>query len=207
MTAPASPSVGRKGKIGVLIEDHFDPSEFRDFNRFFPTKEYEVVYLTHLWGQPALHYGSNPEDNVVKERVTVTTEVQGLDLAGYRGIIAIGAYATDRLRYQEKVAKGQKNTAPAVVFLRRVMASPHLRVGTICHGLWLWCADPDLIRGRRVTCAHNIVCDVEHAGAEVVYVGDGTAEVVVDGNLITAKHPGVNERFMQTFVEEMEKSA
>src|SRR5262249_422407 len=205
MTAPGSG--GRKGKIGVLIEDHFDPSEYRDFNRFFPSKGYEVVYLTHLWGQPALHFGSNPEDNVVKERVTVTTEVQNIDLSRYRGIIAIGAYATDRLRYQEKVARGKKNTAPAVVFLHRVMASPHLKAGTICHGLWLWCADSDLIRGRRVTCAHNIVCDVENAGGLVVYEGDGTADVVVDGNLITAKHPGVNEAFMQRFVEELEKSA
>jgi protease I len=206
MTSPATPPSGRKGKIGVLIEDHFDPSEYRDFNRFFPTKGYEVVYLTHLWGQPALHFGSNPEDNVVKERVTVTTEVRDLDLSDYRGIVAIGAYATDRLRYQEKVAKGQKNNAPAVVFLRRVMATPRLKVGTICHGLWLWCADSDLIRGRRVTCAHIIVSDVENAGGVVVYEGDGTADIVVDGNLITAKHPGVNERFMATFVAELEKA-
>lgn len=204
MTAPAT---GTKGKIGVLIEDHFDPFEFRDFNRYFPTRGYEVVYLSHLWGQPALHFGSNPEDNVVKERVTVTTEVRGLDLTGYRGILAIGAYAMDRLRYQEKVAKGQKNTAPAIEFLRRVMATPGLKAGTICHGLWLWCADSDLIRGRRVTCAHNILCDVENAGGVVVYEGDGTAEVVVDGNFITAKHPGVNQKFMEVFVAEIEKSA
>jgi putative intracellular protease/amidase len=205
VTTPTHTSTGRKGKIGILIEDHFDPFEFRDFNRFFPARGYEVVYLSHLWGQSALHFGSNPEDNVVKERVTVTTEVQDLDLREYRGILAIGAYAMDRLRYQEKVAPGRKNQAPAVVLLRRVMADPSRKVGTICHGLWLWCADSDLLRGRRVTCAHNIVCDVENAGAEVVYDGDGTADVVVDGNLITAKHPGVNERFMQTFVEEMEK--
>jgi len=206
MTTPAPSASGRKGKIGILIEDHFDPFEFRDFNRYFPQQGYEVVYLSHLWGQPALHFGSNPEDNVVKERVTVTTEVRDLDLKGYRGIIAIGAYAMDRLRYQEKVVKGRKNQAPAVVLLRRVMADPSLKAGTICHGLWLWCADSDLLRGRRVTCAHNIVCDVENAGALVVYDGDGTAEVVIDGNLITAKHPAANERFMQTFVEEIEKS-
>jgi len=93
MTTPAAPA-GPNGKIGILIEEHFDPFEFRDFNRYFPSQGYEVVYLTHLWGQPALHFGSNPEENVVKERVTVTTEVRDLDLSGYRGIIAIGAYAT-----------------------------------------------------------------------------------------------------------------
>src|SRR5262245_8302209 len=197
----------RKGKIGVLIEDHFDPFEFRDFNRYFPAKGYEVVYLSHLWNQPALHFGSNPEDNVVKEKVTVTTEINGLDLTDYRGVIVIGAYASDRLRYQEKVKPGQKNNAPAVAFLRRASQARHLKLGTICHGLWLWCADPDLIRGRKVTCAHNILGDVENAGGLVVYEGDGTADVVIDGNLITAKHPGVNEKFMEKFVDEIEKSA
>lgn len=194
-----------KGKIGVLIEDHFDPFEFRDFNRYFPERGYEVVYLTHLWNQPALTFGSNAEENVVRERVTVTTEVNGLDLAGYKGVVVIGAYASDRLRYQEKVAPGKKNDAPAVAFLRRVMASPGLKAGTICHGLWLWCADRELLQGRKVTCSHNIVCDVENAGAEVVYSGDGTADVVVDGDFVTAKHPGVNQQFMETFVAEIEK--
>ena len=194
-----------KGKIGVLIEDHFDPFEFRDFNRYFPTQGYEVVYLSHLWNQPALHFGSNPEDHIVKEKVTVTTEINNLDLSDYVGILQIGAYCSDRLRYQEKVKKGQKNNSPAVTFLRRATATPHLKLGTICHGLWLWCADPDLLRGRTVTCSHNILGDVENAGANVVYEGDGTADVVVDGNLITAKHPGVNQKFMEVFVQELEK--
>ncbi len=201
---PTKPA-NSKGKIGVLIEDHFDPFEFRDFNEYFPSKGYEVVYLTHLWGQPALHFGSNPEDNVVSERVTVTTEVDGLDLSDYVGVVAIGAYAMDRLRYQVTVKKGQKNNSPGVSFLRRVMADPRLKAGTICHGLWLWCADPDLLKGRKVTCAHNLVGDVSNAGADIVYEGDGTADVVVDGNLITAKHPGVNRAFMETFVAELEK--
>jgi protease I len=39
---------------------------------------------------------------------------------------------------------------------------------------WLFCADPDLIKNRQVTCAHNIICDVENAGAEVIYTGDST---------------------------------
>jgi protease I len=196
-----------KGKIGVLIEDHFDPDEYREFNQFFPEKGYEVVYLSHLWGQPKLVFGSNPEDHVVKEKVTVSTEVNELDLSDYVGVIAIGAYATDRMRYQVKVAKGQKNNSPAVNFLRRATAAKHLKLGTICHGLWLWCADRDLIKGRKVTCAHNIVSDVENAGGEVVYEGDGTADLVIDGSLITAKHPAVNRKFMETFVAEIEKAA
>jgi putative intracellular protease/amidase/ketosteroid isomerase-like protein len=189
--------------IGVLIEDHFDQTEFRLFNEWFPRHGYAVEYLTHLWGADSQTYGGNPDDGVVEEHVTVTTEVDDVDPADYAGIILIGAYAMDRLRYQVEIAgPRQPNTAPAVEFLRRAVAAG-VKIGTICHSLWLFCADPALLAGRRVTCAHNIVCDVENAGAEVVYDGRSTADIVVDGNLVTARHPEVTERFMQRFVDEI----
>jgi protease I len=194
-----------KGKIGVLIEDHFDLTEFRRFNEYFPQRGYQVEYISHLWGQPALRFSSNPENDAIDEHVTVTTEINNVDPADYKGIICIGAYAMDRLRYQTTLQKGQRNQAPAVAFLRKAMHTEGLRLGTICHGLWLFCADRELLRDRKVTCAHNIVCDVENAGAEVVYAGDGTADLVIDGNLITGKHPAVVDAFMDAFVDEIEK--
>ena len=194
-----------KGKIGVLIEEHFDQTEYRLFNDYFPKQGYEVEYISHLWGNPSLTFGSNPDNGYVEEHITVITEVNAIDPADYAGIIVIGAYASDRLRYQVSVKKGQKNQAPAVVFLRKAMATPGVKLGAICHSLWLFCADRDLLQGRQVTCAHNIVCDVENAGAEIVYENDETTALVVDGNLITAKHPGVTEQFMETFIQEIEQ--
>jgi putative intracellular protease/amidase len=194
-----------KGKIGVLIEEHFDPTEYRMFNQYFPQHGYEVEYISHLWGNKELRFGSNPDNDEVEEHVIVTTEVSDIDPSDYKGIIAIGAYAMDRLRYQVSVKKGQKNQAPAVAFLRKAMKAEGLKIGTICHSLWLFCADPDLIKDRKVTCAHNIICDVENAGGDVIYDGDMTADLVIDGNLITGKHPGVVDQFMKTFVEEIEK--
>jgi protease I len=194
-----------KGKIGVLIEEHFDATEFRRFNEYFPEQGYEVEYISHLWGQPELRFGSNPENDQIEEHVTVSTEVSDVDPADYKGIICIGAYAMDRLRYEPAVKKGEKNQAPAVAFLSEAMALNGPRIGTICHGLWLFCADPDMIKGRKVTCAHNIVCDAQNAGADLVYDEDGTADLVIDGNLITGKHPEVVEEFMQAFVKEMDK--
>jgi putative intracellular protease/amidase len=193
-----------KGKIAVLIEEHFDPTEFRRFNEYFPTQGYEVEYVSHLWDQPSLTFGSNAENDKVEEHVTVTVEVNNIKPEDYKGILLIGAYATDRLRYQATVKKGQKNMAPAVVFLRDAMEK-EVPVGTICHSLWLLCADRDMLKDRKVTCAHNIICDVENAGAEVIYDGDGTAELVIDGNLISGKHPGMVDMFMKVFVEEIEK--
>lgn len=197
--------VENKGKIGVLIEEHFDQTEYRLFNDYFPKQGYEVEYISHLWGNPSLTFGSNPDNGYIEEHVTVTTEVNDIDPANYAGIIVIGAYASDRLRYQVSVKKGQKNQAPAVVFLRKAMATSGVKLGAICHSLWLFCADRDLLQGRQVTCAHNIVCDVENAGAEIVYDGDETTALVVDDNLITAKHPGVTEQFMATFIQEIEQ--
>jgi protease I len=194
-----------KGKIGVLIEEHFDQTEFRKFNSYFPEQGYEVEYISHLWGNEALRFGANPDNGQVEEHVVVTTEVANLDPEDYKGIIAIGAYAMDRLRYQPSVRKGQKNQAPAVVFLRKAVEAKGVKLGAICHSLWLFCADPDLIRGRRVTCAHNIICDVENAGGEVAYEGETTADVVVDGDLITGKHPDSVDRFMEVFIREIEK--
>jgi protease I len=194
-----------KGKIAVLIEEHFDATEYRRFNEYFPSQGYEVEYISHLWGNQSIRFGSNPENDTIEEHVTVTTEVEDVQPDDYQGIICIGAYAMDRLRYQVKVTKGQKNNAPAVVFLRQAIANQDVKLGAICHSLWLFCADPDLIQNRQVTCAHNIICDVENAGAEVIYDGDATKELVIDGNLITGKHPGMVNLFMEVFVQEMEK--
>jgi protease I len=197
----------RTGKIGVLIEDHFDQTEFRRFNDYFPKQGYEVEYLSHLWGNKELRFGSNPDNGVVEEHVTVTREIEDLDPAEYKGIICIGAYAMDRLRYEVSPKKGQKNQAPAVVFLRKALQAKDVKIGTICHSMWLFCADPDLLKGRKVTCAHNIACDVTNAGGEVVFGDEGTADLVVDGNVISGKHPAVVDRFMETFVREIEAAA
>jgi putative intracellular protease/amidase len=196
-----------KGKIGVLIEEHFDPTEFRKFNEYFPQQGYQVEYISHLWGQPQLRFGSNPENDIVEEHVTVTTEVNNIKPADYKGIICIGAYAMDRLRYQANPKKGQPNQAPAVAFIRTAMQTEGVKIGTICHSLWLLCADPALLQGRKVTCAHNLICDVEGAGGEVIFDGDQTADLVIDGDLISGKHPGMVDKFMEMFVAEIEKGS
>ena len=197
-------TVGR-GKIAVLIEEHFDQTEYRMFNEFFPERGYTLEYLSHLWGNPSITFGGNPDDGVITDHVTVTEEVAAHTEDEYKGVICIGAYAMDRLRYQEQISgPRQRNTAPAVEFIRAAMRADGVKVGTICHSLWLLCADRDLISGRRVTCAHNIVCDVENAGAEVVYEGNSTARIVVDGDLITARHPEVTQEFTTRFASEIE---
>ncbi|TWU59821.1 General stress protein 18 [Rubripirellula tenax] len=193
-----------KPKIGVLIEEHFDPSEFRRFNQYFPEQGFQVEYLSHLWGNDSLTFTSNPTDGVVEESVIVHTEVANVSPQDYAAILLIGGYAMDRLRYQAEAVPGQPNQAPAVEFLRKCVDTKDLKIGTICHSLWLFCADRQLLEGRKVTCAHNVICDIENAGGLVQYDGSQTQELVIDGNLISGKHPGMVDHFMETIVQEIE---
>ncbi|GAB2470644.1 DJ-1/PfpI family protein [Xylanimonas ulmi] len=189
-------------RVGVLIESHYDETEFNLFNEHFAVDGYEVEYLSYLWGQDALTFEGNDHTS----EVVVTTCVTTVDPGDYDAIVLIGGYAMDRLRYQVEVAPGAANTAPAVEFLRaaiRLMDAGRLKVGTICHSLWLLCADSALLTGRRVTCAHNVVCDVENAGGVIAYDGAQTTDIVIDGGLITAKHPGVTELFIETLKREL----
>lgn len=195
-----------KGKIGVLIEEHFDGSEYQRFNTYFTEHGYEVIYLSHLWGNESLRFGSNPENDTIQFHVNVTQEINDAVLEEYKGIILIGAYAMDRLRYEEHPIAGEPSQAPALKFLRKALKIQGLKIGTICHSLWLFCADRKLLEGRKVTCAHNIICDVQNAGGIVQFKGHETASVVVDGDLISGKHPGVLDEFLQIFMDEIESN-
>jgi len=186
-------------KILVLIEEHYDETEFNVFNKFYPANSVDVDYASYLWGNEAIEFEGNDKTSKVKVDLCVSK----LNLEDYKGLILIGGYAMDRLRYQP-VLNESRNMAPAVEFLRKAvqrMDAGQLAIGTICHSLWLFCADPDLIKGRRVTCAHNIVCDVENAGAQLVIANGEAVDVHADGLLITGKHPGSVEAFDELFLQ------
>ena len=53
MVTPADHAIpadtpGGRGRIGVLIEAHFDETEFHRFNEVFPAPGYELVYCASL---------------------------------------------------------------------------------------------------------------------------------------------------------------
>ena len=198
-----SQNIANKGKIAVLIEEHFDETEFRKFNELFPANGYEVEYISHLWNQKQATYRSND----LSEEVTVKVELNEVKPTDYEGIMLIGAYAMDRLRYELDPRPGQPNKAPAVEFLRKAvkaMDANQLKIGTVCHSLWLFCAAPELLKNRQVTCAHNLIQDVQNAGGIVMFGEDGTKTFHVDGNLITGKHPNSVSEFINVFIEEMQ---
>jgi len=186
-------------KILVLIEEHYDENEFNAFNTYFPDHNINVEYASYLWGNGSLEFNGNDKTSKVNVSLCVST----INLADYKGLILIGGYAMDRLRYQPKIT-GSKNTAPAIELLRQAvlrMDAGKIAIGTICHSLWLFCADPSLLTGRKVTCAHNIVNDVQNAGGDIILVNGETAETHADGLLITGRHPGVIDAFNDLFLK------
>lgn len=186
-------------KVLVLTEEHYDETEFNVFNSFFPANEVAVEYASYLWGNSSLEFEGNDKTSKVKVEICVSQ----VNLDDYKGLILIGGYAMDRLRYQPTLS-GSRNTAPAVELLRDAvqrMDAGRLAIGTICHSLWLFCADPALLKGRQVTCAHNIVCDVENAGGQLVVTNGETVETHADGLLITGRHPGAVDAFNDLFLK------
>lgn len=116
----------------------------------------------------------------------------------------------DRLRYEANPKRGQPNQSPAVQFLRKINAVPQLVIGVICHSLWLYCAAPDILKGRKVTCAHIVMYDVMHARGDVQYKsnGIGTASpTFVDdprpgvAKLVSGHHPEVVDQFVAKYLE------
>jgi putative intracellular protease/amidase len=187
------------GKVLVLIEEHYDETEFNIFNTFYPEKNINIEYASYLWGNESLTFEGNDKTS----KVEVSLCVSKVKLTDYKGLILIGGYAMDRLRYQASVGT-DRNQAPAVELLREAVAlmdQGKIAIGTICHSLWLFCADPSLLKGRSVTCAHNIICDVENAGANIIRSGDQNVDTHQDKLLITGKHPGVVDAFNQLFIE------
>lgn len=187
-------------KILVLIEEHYDETEFNVFNEFFPANGIAIEYASFLWGNPSLTFEGNDKSS----KVEVDLCVSKINLDDYQGLILIGGYAMDRLRYQETWTSPSQ--APAVALLRKAvqrMDEGELAIGTICHSLWLFCADPTLIQGRRVTCAHNIICDVINAGGDVVIEAGNSVELHQEGLLITGKHPGCVDIFVERFKEQV----
>ena len=88
-------------KIGVLIEKHFDETEFTVFNSYFPCKGYEVEYLSYLWGAESLTFDGNDFKAQVEVRKCIS-KLGAEQLAEYAGnhaeAAAVYADAAERWR-------------------------------------------------------------------------------------------------------------
>jgi protease I len=184
-------------KIGVLIESDYYEPEIWYYKLRFAEEGAEVVFLSKLWGQPSLEF----KGHEFRAPFQCEHSFEGLSdeqLAAFAAIIVPAGMVSDRLRWTPEV-----NVLPdAVKFLQRAFANKNILKGIICHGLWLVAAAPELVRGRRLTTHNNLHGDARNMGA--IYVDE---DVVVDGDLVTARTGGHCHLFARRIIDLLGGSA
>jgi len=109
--------------------------------------------------------------------------VKADDLAA---VVVPGGFAPDLMRRD-----------PAMVDLVAAVNAAGKPVAAICHAGWVLIS-AGIVKDRSVTSFHSIRVDMENAGGAWQ-----DAEVVVDGNLITSRHPGDLPAFMVALLEQL----
>jgi len=180
-----------KKKIGILIESDFYEKEIFYYEHRFAEEGFDVHWLTRLWGQPGLTFTGH-EFKAPFYCSETFEDMSDEELRSYDAIIVPSAFVSDRLRYSQDFTK----PAPAVEFIQRAFGEPGILKGIICHGMWLVSPLPELVRGRNVVAHPNLYGDVRNMGA--VYIDQ---DVVVDGDLVTARTGGHCHQFARKIIE------
>ncbi len=104
----------------------------------------------------------------------------------FDAVVIPGGWAPDFMRRDETM----------VQFVRDAVAADVL-LAAICHGGWMLCST-DVLAGKRATSFMAIRHDMANAGCEWV-----DEEVVVDGNVITARKPDDLPAFCRAVIEDI----
>jgi protease I len=108
----------------------------------------------------------------------------------YAGLVLSGGRAPEYLRYDKDL-----------LHVVRHFFEENLPVASVCHGIEIVAA-AGVIRGRRVTTVRKCRFDAEVCGAEFV-----DQEVVVAGNLVTARTWHDNPAWMRAFLQLLNRQA
>ena len=191
-------------KIGILIEgDYYEP-EIWYYKFRFQEEGAEVHFLTRMWGQTSevmTNGFKGHEFQIPFSQIASVESFENMDdatLKSYAAIIVPAGQVADRLRYTEDIQK----LPPAVEFLKQVFADKKILKGIICHGLWLVAPAPELVKGRRLVVHNNLLGDARNMGA--VYVDE---DVVVDGDLVTARSGGHCHLFARKIIDLLSERA
>ncbi len=182
---------GNGNKVGILIESDYYEPEIWYYKSRFAEEGIELHFLTRLCGQSMITFKGH-EYQVPFECSESFEDMPDEELRSYSALIVPSGMVSDRLRYTEDVNK----IPPATEFLKRAFAEKGILKGIICHGMWLVAPTTDIIKGRRVVVHNNLIGDAKAYGA--LYVNE---DVVVDGDLVTARSGGHCHLFAKKIIE------
>jgi len=177
-------------KVGILIESDYYEPEIWYYQHRFAEENIDLHFLSRLWGNKSITFKGH-EYQIPFECRESFEGMTDADLKSFSCIIVPSGMVSDRLRYTEDVNK----IPPATAFLKRAFAEKSILKGIICHGMWLVAPAPELVRGRKVVVHNNLIGDAKAYGA--VYTDQ---DVVVDGDLVTARSGGHCHQFAKTII-------
>ena len=167
-------------KIGVLIDNMFEDSEYGEPAAMFKKEKHTLVHIGVKKG-PVKGVKTGLEVQVGKP----VTEVSAAD---FDALFIPGGYSPDQLRAHDEV----------VAFVK-VFAATGKPIFFICHGAQLLIT-ADLLRGRKVTGWKSIIQDIKNAGAQYL-----DQEVVVDGNFVSSRFPGDIPAFINASLDKLKR--
>ena len=167
------------GKIAVIITDMFEDSEYAEPAGQFKSAGHELVHV-------GLEAGKTVTGKKEGTPVTVDRSVGDVSVDDFDALLIPGGYSPDKLRVDPD----------AVAFAGEFVKSGK-PVFSICHAPQLLIT-ADVLRGRKITGYTSIVQDIKNAGADFV-----DAEVVVDGNLVSSRHPGDLPAFIEASLKQL----
>jgi protease I len=213
-------------KIAVIVENKFIPEEIEAYRSCFALHGAETVFVSRLWygdykpgspswKSPVVWSDVDPTDMQPWQTpsslsIPDANDVSNLRLDDFAAVIMSANYVSVRLRYPDDPSitdpRALVQSAPVVRFFAEAMRRDDIVKGALCHGLWILSPNPDLLKGRKVTCHTVVMSDILNCGAEAVFE-DGEegrrqpAKVVRDGDLVTgfSKHEVVP--FIEAIVE------
>jgi protease I len=169
-------------RVAVIIDDFFEDIEYSKPAAAFKKAGHELVHL------------GLKKDTVVKGKkqgikVRIEKSVRDVSVDQFDALLIPGGYSPDRLRSDDK----------AVFFVRNFVESGK-PLFSICHAPQILIT-AQALKGRKVTGWKSIVQDIKNAGAEFI-----DRQVVVDGNLVSSRHPGDLSAFIKVSLRKLEQS-
>ncbi len=152
----------RGKKVAILVADLTHDEEYA-FPRYWLIHEGADVVTIGLKHQHTSRFG-----RILKPDKTID-EVSPDD---FDAVVIPGGFGPDKLRADEKVLEFVKT-----------MYNEGKIIAAICHGPQVLIS-AGIVKGKKMTCVKPVVTDLINAGAE--FIDD---KVVVDGNVITSRHP------------------
>ncbi len=160
-------------KFLILSADGFEDLElFYPYHRLNEEHEVEIA--------------SNKDNITGKHGYGAETDLkfEDIDPEEYDGLVLPGGNGPETVRQNEKAVETAKE------FMEQDKP-----VASICHGIQVLIS-AEVVEGREATCWRGVADDLKAAGG--IYKNQS---VVVDGNLVTSRHPGDLNNFVKEYLK------